>query len=47
MYFNYLTYYKNENENEYETLTDKEIIKQVYKKNKEFYKTNTYKRFFL
>ena len=47
MYFNYLTYYKNENENEYETLTDKEIIKQVYKRNKEFYKTNTYKRFFL
>ena len=47
MYFNYLTYYKNENENEYETLTDKEIIKQVYKKNKEFYKTDTFKRFFL
>ncbi|WP_323658565.1 hypothetical protein [Aliarcobacter butzleri] len=47
MYFNYLTYYKNENENEYETLTDKEILKQVYKRNKEFYKTNTYKRFFL
>ncbi|MCT7494022.1 MULTISPECIES: hypothetical protein [Aliarcobacter] len=47
MYFNYLTYYKNENENEYETLTDKEILKQVYKRNKEFYKTDTYKRFFL
>ena len=47
MYFNYLTYYKNENENEYETLTDKEILKQIYKRNKEFYKTNTYKRFFL
>ncbi len=47
MYFNYLTYYKNENENEYETLEDREILKQVYKRNKEFYKTDTYKRFFL
>ena len=47
MYFNYLTYYKNENENEYETLTDKEILKQVYTRNKEFYKTDTYKRFCL
>ena len=47
MYFNYYTYYKNENENEYETLTDKEILKQVYKRNKEFYKSDTYKRFFL
>lgn len=49
MYFNYLTYYKNENENEneIEDLEDKEILKQVYKKNREFYKTDTYKRFFL
>ncbi len=47
MYFNYLTYYKNENENEYENSTDKEIFKQVYKRNKDFYKTDTYKRFFL
>ncbi len=46
MYFNYLTYYENE-EREKELLEDKEILKQVYKRNKEFYKTDTYKRFFL
>jgi hypothetical protein len=45
MYFNYYTYYENENENE--TYTDKELKKELIKKNKEFYKTNTYKRFFL
>lgn len=45
MYFNYATYYKNENEEE--LLEDKEILKQVYKRNKEFYKSDTYKRFFL
>lgn len=44
--FNYNTYYQNE-EREQELLEDKEILKQVYKRNKEFYKTDTYKRFFL
>lgn len=47
MYFNYYTtYYKNENE-EIETYTDKELKKELIKKNKEFYKTDTFKRFFL
>ena len=45
MYFNYYTYY--ENENEYETYTDKQLKKEIFKKNKEFYKTDTFKRFFL
>lgn len=44
--FNYNTYYQNE-EREIELLGDKEILKQVYKRNREFYKTDTYKRFFL
>lgn len=44
--FNYNLYYENE-EREQELLEDKEILKQVYKKNKEFYKTDTFKRFFL
>ena len=44
--FNYNTYYQNE-EREIEILEDKEILKQVYKRNREFYKTDTYKRFFL
>ena len=47
MYFNYATYYKNENEEDLETYTDKELKKELIKKNKDFYKTNTYKRFFL
>ena len=45
MYFNYATYYKNENEEE--LLNEKETLNKLYKKNKEFYKTDTYKRFFL
>ena len=45
MYFNYATYYKNENEEE--LLNEKETLKNVYRKNKEFYKSDTYKRFFL
>lgn len=44
--FNYNTYYQNE-EREIELLEEREILKQVYKKNKEFYKTDTFKRFFL
>lgn len=47
MYFNYATYYKNENEEDLEVYTDKELKKELIKKNKEFYKTNTYKKFFL
>ena len=47
MYFNYYTYYKNENEENLEVYTDKELKKELIKKNKEFYKTNTYKKFFL
>jgi len=47
MYFNYYTYYKNENEENLETYTDKELKKELINKNKEFYKTDTYKRFFL
>lgn len=47
MYFNYYTYYENENENENEIYTDTQLKKELIKKNKEFYKTNTYKRFFL
>ena len=43
MYFNYYTYYENENE----TYTDKQLKKEIFKKNKEFYKTDTFKRFFL
>lgn len=45
MYFNYYaTYYKNENEEE--LLNEKETLKNLYKRNKEFYKSDTYKRFF-
>lgn len=47
MYFNYYTYYTNENEENLETYTDKELKKEIFKKNKEFYKTDTFKRFFL
>ena len=46
MYFNYNLYYEKE-EREQELLEDKEILKQVYKRNKEFFKTDTFKRFFL
>ena len=46
MYFNYNLYYEIE-EREQELLEDKEILKQVYKRNKEFFKTDTFKRFFL
>ena len=45
MYFNYYTYYENENEEE--LLNEKETLKNIYRKNKEFYKSDTYKRFFL
>ena len=44
--FNYNLYYENE-EREQEILEDKEILKQIYKRNKDFFKTDTYKRFFL
>ena len=45
MYFNYYTYYENENENE--TYTDKQLKKEIFKKNKEFYKTDIFKSPFL
>ncbi len=45
MNFNYNTYYENEFENE--ILTDKELKKEIFNKNRDFYKTDTYKRFFL
>ena len=44
MYFNYYTYYENENENE--TYTDKQLKKEIFKLNKKFNKTETFKRFF-
>ena len=46
MYFNYNLYYEDK-EREQEILEDKEILKQIYKRNKDFFKTDTYKRFFL
>ncbi|MCT7637001.1 hypothetical protein [Aliarcobacter butzleri] len=46
MYFNYNLYYEDK-EREQEILEDKEILKQIYKRNKDFFKTETYKRFFL
>ena len=46
MYFNYNTYYEDK-ERQQEILEDKEILKQIYKRNKDFFKTDTYKRFFL
>ena len=46
MYFNYNLYYENE-EREQEILENKEILRQIYKRNKDFFKTDTYKRFFL
>ena len=39
MYFNYNLYYENE-EREKELLEDKEILKQIYKRNKDFFKTD-------
>ena len=42
-----MNYYYNDNDNEYETYTDKKMKKQIFEKNQEFYKTDTYKRFFL
>ena len=47
MYFNYYTYYKNENEEDLKDYTDTELKKEIFKKNKEFYKTDIFKRFFL
>ena len=44
--FNYNLYYEDE-EREQEILEDKEILKQIYKRNKDFFKTDTFKRFFL
>lgn len=45
--FNYNKYYEEKNEIEEEEMNDKKILLQIYKKNKEFYRTETYKRFFL
>lgn len=45
--FNYNKYYEEKNEIEEEEINDKKILLQIYKKNKEFYRTETYKRFFL
>lgn len=47
MYFNYYNLYYEDEEKQKELLEDKEILKQIYKKNKDFFKTETYKRFFL
>lgn len=33
--------------NEFETYTDKKLKRELHKKNNEFYKTDTFKRFFL
>ena len=52
MYFNYYTYYNNNNieneteKNEYKTYTDKQLKKEIFKLNKKFNKTETFKRFF-
>ena len=40
-------YYENDDFNEYETYTDKGWKKELCKKNNEFYKSETYLRFFL
>lgn len=40
-------YYYQENDNENETYTDKRLKKELFKKDNEFYKSSTFKRFFL